>query len=80
MTSPAQAALLRLIANATDQQTCDDLAIVVHAFEQAKGVLRDAEMWLGKAIAENAHTKTVQPQHAIHTLERVTALRAALES
>jgi hypothetical protein len=31
-----KAALLRLLAAAQDQQACDDLAIVVHAFEKLK--------------------------------------------
>ena len=41
-TKNPKAALLRLLAAAKDQQTCDDLALVVHALEQAKMALRDA--------------------------------------
>lgn len=76
MTSPAQAALLRLIANASDQQTCDDLALVVHACEQAKGALQEAE----EALAFFAGMKTTKASRATLPLMSARTALEALES
>lgn len=42
-------------------------------------VLRNAEKWLGKMIADGGHENASQPQHAVHTLEAVSAAIARAE-
>ena len=41
---------------------------------EIQAALKNAEKWIGKMIADNAHLQAVSPEHCVKTLEQVSKL------
>ena len=42
-------------------------------------ILADAEMWIGRLIANGGHLECVMPNHAVRTLQRLNDLKTRME-
>ena len=65
-----------------ESENLENAALIVKAvnsYEAMREALQQAEMWVGRLIADGGHLNCVMPNHAINTLQKIERALALAE-